>query len=53
MTWACEFTEEAKKDLRSLPKAIQKRVSRIVTQMASDPFQGDVRENPSRENPSA
>jgi hypothetical protein len=42
MTWACEFTEEAKEDFRSLPKAIQKRVSRVVTQMASDPFQGDV-----------
>lgn len=43
MTWACEFTEEAKEDFRSLPKAIQKRVSRVVTQMASDPFQGDVK----------
>jgi len=43
MTWACEFTEEAKEDFRSLPKAIQKRVSRVVTQMASDPFQGDIK----------
>ena len=43
MTWACEFTEQAKEDLRSLPKAIQKRVARVVTQMASDPFQGDVK----------
>ena len=43
MTWACEFTEEAQKDFRGLPKAIQKRVSRVVTQMASDPFQGDVK----------
>lgn len=43
MTWACEFTEQANEDLRSLPKAIQKRVARVVTQMASDPFQGDVK----------
>jgi len=43
MTWDCEFTEQAREDFRSLPKAIQKRVSRVVTQMASDPFQGDVK----------
>jgi addiction module RelE/StbE family toxin len=43
MAWACEFTEQAKEDLRSLPKAIQKRVARVVTQMASDPFQGNVK----------
>jgi mRNA-degrading endonuclease RelE of RelBE toxin-antitoxin system len=43
MTWACEFTGQAKEDFRSLPKAIQKRVARVVTQMASDPFQGNVK----------
>ena len=43
MTWACEFTEQAEEDFRSLPKAIQKRVARVVTQMTSDPFQGNVK----------
>ena len=43
MKWACEFTENAQQDFSSLPKAIQKRVVRVVTQMSSDPFQGNVK----------
>ena len=43
MNWACEFNEDAVQDLRGLPKAIQRRVARVVTQMASDPFQGNVK----------
>ena len=43
MSWVCEFTEDAERDLRNLPKAIQKRVARVMIQMASDPFQGDVK----------
>ena len=43
MSWVCELSEDAEKDLRDLPKAIQKRVARVLTQMASDPFQGDVK----------
>ena len=43
MSWVCEFTNNAKQDLRGLPEAIQKRVARVVTQMASDPFQGNVK----------
>jgi mRNA-degrading endonuclease RelE of RelBE toxin-antitoxin system len=43
MNWDCEFTACAEEDLRSLPKAIQKRVARVLEQMASDPFQGDVK----------
>ena len=43
MSWACELTEDAEQDLRKLPKAVQKRVVRVVTQMESDPFQGDVK----------
>jgi len=43
MSWACELTEDAERDLRNLPKAVQKRVARVVTQMESDPFQGDVK----------
>jgi len=43
MTWVCEFSVNAERDLRCLPRAIQKRVARVLTQMASDPFQGDVK----------
>jgi mRNA-degrading endonuclease RelE of RelBE toxin-antitoxin system len=43
MSWACELTEDAEQDLRKLPKAVQKRVVRVVTRMESDPFQGDVK----------
>lgn len=43
MSWACELTDDAKRDLRDLPKAIQKRVARVLTQMTSEPFQGDVK----------
>jgi len=32
-----------KQDLRGLPNAIQKRVARVLTQMASDPFQGNAK----------
>jgi len=43
MNWACEFSEAAGEDLRALPKPIQRRVARVMTQMADDPFQGDVK----------
>ena len=43
MNWACRFSANAEQDLRSLPKAIQKRVARVIAQMASDPFVGDVK----------
>lgn len=43
MNWACEFSEDAKKDLSDLPKAIQKRVGRVLVQMETDPFQGNVK----------
>jgi mRNA-degrading endonuclease RelE of RelBE toxin-antitoxin system len=43
MSWVCELTEDAERDVRELPKAIQKRVARVLTQMESDPFQGDVK----------
>ena len=32
MSWACNFTEDAQKDLQALPRAIQKRVARIWRQ---------------------
>ena len=43
MTWACELSEDAAHDLCGLPKAIQKRVARVLTQMGADPFQNDVK----------
>jgi mRNA interferase RelE/StbE len=43
MSWAFEFSAAAEEDLNGLPKAIQKRVARALTQMATDPFQGNVK----------
>jgi mRNA-degrading endonuclease RelE of RelBE toxin-antitoxin system len=43
MSWACELTNDAETDLRGLNKAIQKRVARVLAQMADDPFQGNVK----------
>lgn len=43
MSWACELTDDAKRDLGDLPKPVQKRVARVLEQMHRDPFQGDVK----------
>lgn len=43
MAWAFELTEDAERDLRGLPKGIQKRFARTLTQMADDPFEGNVK----------
>jgi len=43
MNWVCELTDDAKRDLRNLPKAIQKRLARVLEEMQSDPFHGDVK----------
>jgi len=43
MSWACDLTDDAKRDLRDLPKAVQMRVARVLEQMQGDPFQGDVK----------
>jgi mRNA-degrading endonuclease RelE of RelBE toxin-antitoxin system len=43
MNWVCNLTEDAGRDLRGLPNAIQRRVARVLEQMQSDPFQGDVK----------
>jgi mRNA interferase RelE/StbE len=43
MSWTSEFTQNAEEDFRALPKAIQKRVGRIMESMTEDPFQGDVK----------
>ena len=36
MIWVCELAEDARKDLREVPKAIQERVARVMMQMATD-----------------
>jgi len=43
VNWVCELSEDTKKDLGDVPKAIQKRVARVLTQMEADPFQGNVK----------
>jgi len=43
MSWVCRFSANAEQDLRGLPKAIQRRVARVLDHIASDPFQGDVK----------
>jgi len=43
MAWAFELTEDAEGDLRRLPKRIQKRFARTLTQMAADPFDLNVK----------
>ena len=43
MSWACKLTPDAEHDLKDLPKAVQKRVGRVLTQMAADPFKSDVK----------
>ena len=43
MNWVCELTQDAEEDLRDLPRAIQKRVARVLTQMETDPLQGNVK----------
>jgi mRNA-degrading endonuclease RelE of RelBE toxin-antitoxin system len=42
MSWACDLADDAKRDLRHLPKAVQMRVARALEQMQGNPFQGDV-----------
>jgi mRNA interferase RelE/StbE len=43
MSWVCELTANAREDLDGLPKAIQKRVARVLGQMAQEPLQGNVK----------
>jgi mRNA-degrading endonuclease RelE of RelBE toxin-antitoxin system len=43
MSWVCELTEAAEKDLRDLPGDARRSIARVLDQMAFDPFQGDTR----------
>jgi mRNA interferase RelE/StbE len=42
MAWTFELTEDAERDLQRLPKNIQKRFARTLTQMTADPFAANV-----------
>jgi hypothetical protein len=46
MTWACELTGDAERDLRNLPRDDQRRVARALDRAAVNPFQGDVKALP-------
>src|ERR1700730_8945498 len=40
MSWVCEFSADAEKDLKEMPKAIQQLVARVMTQMETNPYSG-------------
>jgi mRNA-degrading endonuclease RelE of RelBE toxin-antitoxin system len=42
MSWACELTDDARKDLAAIQRRDQKRIARAIDQMESDPFQGNL-----------
>ena len=41
MSWACELTQDAEKDLRDLPGDARRSIARVLDQMAANPFLGD------------
>jgi len=43
MSWVCELTEDAEKDLRELPRDVRRNVARVLDQIAAGPFQGDTK----------
>jgi hypothetical protein len=43
MSWACELTQDAEKDLRDLPGNARRSIARILDQMAANPFLGDTK----------
>jgi mRNA-degrading endonuclease RelE of RelBE toxin-antitoxin system len=43
MNWASDFTKDAERDLRQLPKNAQSSVARVLLMMESDPLQGNVK----------
>jgi mRNA-degrading endonuclease RelE of RelBE toxin-antitoxin system len=43
MTWACELTEDAERDLLDLPRDVQRRVAHALDRVAVNPFQGDLK----------
>jgi mRNA-degrading endonuclease RelE of RelBE toxin-antitoxin system len=43
MSWSVELTPEAEKQLRRLPRNIQKQLERSIDAMKGDPFAGNVK----------
>ncbi len=43
MSWTSEFTNDAERDFKSLPKNVQRQITRVLATMETDPFQGDVK----------
>jgi mRNA-degrading endonuclease RelE of RelBE toxin-antitoxin system len=41
MSWVCELTPDAEKNLRDLPADARRRIARALDQMAVDPFQAN------------
>ena len=42
MTWVCNFSTAASKELRKIPKDYQILIGQVIDQMRLDPFIGDV-----------
>jgi mRNA-degrading endonuclease RelE of RelBE toxin-antitoxin system len=43
MSWVCNLTRTAERELTRVPKAMQRRIASSIDEMEQDPFQGDVR----------
>jgi mRNA interferase RelE/StbE len=43
MNWSVELTTEAKKQLKRLPRNIQRQLERSIDAMKQDPFAGNVK----------
>ena len=43
MSWACELTQDAERDLRDLPGDARRSIARVLDQMTANPFLGDTR----------
>jgi mRNA-degrading endonuclease RelE of RelBE toxin-antitoxin system len=43
VSWVCKLTDVAESDLQDLPRGVQQRVARTISQMETAPFQGDVK----------
>ena len=43
MNWASEFTKDAERDFKKLPRNIQRQITHVLEVMATDPFQGQTR----------
>ena len=53
MIWACDLTEDAKRDLRSLPLEIKRRVARVLDQTALAPCESSTGRRVARRIPPA